>query len=431
MRGLELAEKFHDPVNQFRLISQLHSFHRRAGNFDRMLAVAQRSEAIAKEMADPIGIYAVHSLLGVSHHLIGNQAEARAHLEVALAQASASNSAKARHFGFHYERPRIVMARTLWLLGYPDQAVRFVRETVDKLAATEPVTICIALIWGACVFRWTGDLASADECIDRVIPHAERHALTPYQAVAYGLKGEVLIQRGEIETGVELLRSSLATLYAERYELYATEFNGSLAQGFAMMGRLDEALPTIDKTIAQVKRHGELSEPELQRIRGELLEKIADEQGRRTGFLPLDRASRPAIGAILAAPRVDKPRSATISTRPPRGSSRDACRDVCSFQRGIRYGRSEDRRPPIGDAALAICLRGFKTMWGALALFRAASTTVRASRAIAGIPRLIKCKTSSRNSSRPGFARVLRPRHRFSSHIVPGCSQELTPANDP
>ncbi|MDR3485659.1 MAG: winged helix-turn-helix domain-containing protein [Bradyrhizobium sp.] len=284
MRGLELAEKFHDPVNQFRLISQLHSFHRRAGNFDRMLAVAQRSEAIAKEMADPIGIYAVHSLLGVSHHLIGNQAEAHAHLEMALAQASASNSAKARHFGFHYERPRIVMARTLWLLGYPDQAVRFARETVDGLTATETVTICIALIWGACVFRWTGDLASADECIDRVIPHAERHALTPYQAVAYGLKGEVLIQRGEIETGMELLRSSLATLSAERYELYATEFNGSLAQGFAMMGRLDQALPIIDKTIAQVKRHGELSEPELQRIRGELLEKTADDPGAEQAF---------------------------------------------------------------------------------------------------------------------------------------------------
>jgi tetratricopeptide (TPR) repeat protein len=284
MRGLELAEKFHDPVNQFRLISQLHSFHRRAGNFDRMLAVAQRSEAIAKEMADPIGTYAVHSLLGVSHHLIGHQAEAHAHLEVALAQASASNSAKARHFGFHYERPRIVMARTLWLLGYPDQAVRFVRETVDGLAATEPVTICIVLIWGACVFRWTGDLTSADECIDRVIPHAERHALTPYRAVAYGLKGEVLIQRGEIETGVELLRSSLATLYAERYELYATEFNGSLARGFAMMGRLDQALPIIDKAIAQVRQHGELSEPELQRIRGELLEKTADERGAEQAF---------------------------------------------------------------------------------------------------------------------------------------------------
>lgn len=281
-RGLELAEKFYDPVEQFRLIGQLHSFYRRAGNFDRMLAVAQRGEAVAKEMADPIGIMAAHSLIGLSHHLIGNQVEARAHLEAALAPAS--NSAEARRFGFHYERPRIVLARTLWLLGYPEQAVQLARKTVDGFAAIEPVTIPIALLWGGCAFRWSGDLASAKECIDRLISEAERHALTPYQAVGYGLKGQVLIQQGEIETGVELLRSSLATLSAERYELYTTELNGSLAQGFAMMGRLDQALLTIDKTIAQLKRHGELFMPELQRIRGEVLEKTADERGAEEAF---------------------------------------------------------------------------------------------------------------------------------------------------
>jgi len=281
-RGLELAEKFYDPVEQFRLIGQLHSFYRRAGNFDRMLAVAQRGEAVAKEMADPIGIMAAHSLLGLSHHLIGNQVEARAHLEAALAPAS--NSAEARRFGFHYERPRIVLARTLWLLGYPEQAVQLARKTVDGFAAIEPVTIPIALLWGGCAFRWSGDLASAKECIDRLISEAERHALTPYQAVGYGLKGQVLIQQGEIETGVELLRGSLATLSAERYELYTTELNGSLAQGFAMMGRLDQALLTIDKTIAQLKRHGELFMPELQRIRGEVLEKTADERGAEEAF---------------------------------------------------------------------------------------------------------------------------------------------------
>lgn len=146
------------------------------------------------------------------------------------------------------------------------------------------MTICIVLLWGACVFRWSGDLTSANECINRVVPHAELHGLTPYQAVAHGLKGEVLIQQGEIEIGVELLRNSLATLYAERYELYATEFNGSLAQGLAKMGRLDQALPTIDKAIVQAKRHGDLSEPELQRIRGELLERAADEQGAEQAF---------------------------------------------------------------------------------------------------------------------------------------------------
>ena len=46
-----------------------------------------------------------------------------------------------------------------------------------------------------------------------------------------------------------------------------------------MMGRLHQALLTIDKAIAQLKRHGELFMPELQRTRGEVLEKTADERG--------------------------------------------------------------------------------------------------------------------------------------------------------
>jgi hypothetical protein len=249
-----------------------------------MLAIARRGEAVAKEIADPIGIKAAQSLLGLSHHLIGNQAEARAHLEAALAPALASNAAAARRVGFHDAHPRINLARALWLLGYPDQAVQLARKTVDGFAGVEPVTIPIALLWGGCVFRWSGDLASAKECIDRLISEAERHALTPFQAVGYGLKGQVLIQQGEIETGVELLRSSLATLSAERYELYASELNGSLAQGLAMMGRLDQALLTIDRTIARLERQGELFLPELQRIRGEVLEKTADERGAEEAF---------------------------------------------------------------------------------------------------------------------------------------------------
>ena len=81
----------------------------------------------------------------------------------------------------------------------------------------------------------------------------------------------------------ELLRSSLASLNAVR--MYAMDFFASLAQGFAIMGRLDQALPPIDKTIAQVKKHRELLEPELQRVRGELLEKTADDT--TSGATPL------------------------------------------------------------------------------------------------------------------------------------------------
>jgi hypothetical protein len=126
-----------------------------------MLAIAHRGEAVAKKMADPVGIAAARSLLGLLHHLIGNQVAARAHVEAALAPAT--NSAKDRRFGFHYERSRIVLARTLWLLGYPEQAVQLARKTVDGFAGIEPVTIAIETLWGGCVFRWSGDLTSAKD----------------------------------------------------------------------------------------------------------------------------------------------------------------------------------------------------------------------------------------------------------------------------
>ena len=283
-RGLELAEKLCDPVEQFRLIGQLHSFHRRAGDFDRMLAVAQRGAAVAREMADPTGIMAAQSLLGLSHHLIGNQAEARAHLEAALAPAPASNSAEARRFGFHYARPRISIGSNALVAGPSGtggstrtQDRRWIRgdRAGDHSHRAPMGRLRLPLE------RRFGQRQGMHRSPDL---EAERHALTPFQAVGYGLKGQVLIQQGEIETGVELLRGALATLSAERYELYATELNGALAQGLAMMGRLDQALLTIDKTIAQLERHGELFMPELQRIRGEVLEKTADERGAEEAF---------------------------------------------------------------------------------------------------------------------------------------------------
>ena len=118
MRGLELAEKLHDPVNQFRLISQLHSFHRRAGNFDRMLAVAQRSEAVAKEMADPIGIagraFAARRLAsfdrksGRGPRSLGGGARASARVQLRPKPAASVFITNARGSS---------LARTLWLAG--------------------------------------------------------------------------------------------------------------------------------------------------------------------------------------------------------------------------------------------------------------------------------------------------------------------------
>ena len=285
-RGLELAETLEDRPSQFRLIGRLHLYYRRAGHYGPMFEIARRAQAVAAELGDPIAIAGAHALLGCSHHLIGNQRTARTHLESALLRPAAPDPVGASRFGLHVDRCRIALARTMWVLGLPDQAARIARQTVNPRGTTEPLSFSIALIWGTSVFQWSGDLAGAEDCIERLMSHAERHSLAPYQAVGFGLKGEVLIRRGNVSAGIDLLRSSLATLHAVRYELYTTGLSSTLSEGLAMTDRLDEALLTIEETIGVVERNGGLfNMPELQRLRGEFLARAGDEQAAEACFL--------------------------------------------------------------------------------------------------------------------------------------------------
>jgi predicted ATPase/DNA-binding winged helix-turn-helix (wHTH) protein len=273
-RALQLAEKLGDSLNQLRQLGRLHIFHERIGDFHGALSIAHRSEAVASEIADPVGICAAHSLLGISHHLMGNQTSARTYLEAALVRPPVLQQINAFHFGFdHRNRAGIALARTLWLQGYSDQAVTVARKTVDEAATlNHPVTLCIALIWAVSVFLWIGDWLGAEESIERFTVHADKYSLAPYQAVGLGVKGELSVKRGEAEAGIRLLHVALESLHAHRYELLTTAFNITLAEGLALTGHVEQAIETIDRTIALVQSNGDLfNMPELLRIKGDFL----------------------------------------------------------------------------------------------------------------------------------------------------------------
>jgi predicted ATPase len=273
-RGLVLAGELGDLHNELRLLGRLHIFHERIGDFHSALEFALRGEAVAATIADPVGIAEAHSALGISCHLEGSGARARFHLEAATAELPASNRINTFHFGFDYRnRARIALARTLWLEGLSDQALIVARETVAEAETFDhPVTLCIALIWAVSVFMWNGDLDAGEAHIDRFIEQAERYSLAPYQAVGRGVKGELLVRRGQPESGIAELRAALETLHSLRYELLTTAFSTTIAEGLAMMGRFDGAIEAIDETIALVERNGDLfMMPELLRVKAAIL----------------------------------------------------------------------------------------------------------------------------------------------------------------
>ena len=274
IRSLAIAEQRGDTPHQLQLLSLLHMFHHRVGDFKTTLDYARRGSTVSESVAVPAAKALAHSLLGSSLHHIGDLGAARVELELALQRGPGYQRTSTIYLDFeHYNYAGVALARTLWLQGHPVQAVERARESVKDAASTgHPVPLSRALVWAISVFLWTGDLECADEHTDWLTSHAESHSLGPYRAVGRGYKGALAIRRGDPKGGVESLQGCLEVLHAAQYELLTTAFNISLAQGLAAIDRFAEGIARIDETITLVEANGDLSYmPELLRVMGGLL----------------------------------------------------------------------------------------------------------------------------------------------------------------
>jgi hypothetical protein len=89
----------------------------------------------------------------------------------------------------------------------------------------------------------------------------------------------LLIMRGEFRAGSDLLRTTLDTYERIGWAVWYPEFLGVLAEGLAGLGRLTEALATVDQALARADRGGErYYVAELLRIKGEVLLQLAGDQ---------------------------------------------------------------------------------------------------------------------------------------------------------
>jgi predicted ATPase len=273
-RGLALANNFEDRDHQLQLLSGLNIFLTRIGDFRGALTVAERAVVVARAAASTAGLVVSDWMLGVSHHLVGNQAEAQYHCESGMAKAVELGKRNANFFGYdHRIRALVALARASWLRGVSEQALRIAQQAIDEAERRDhPVSVCISLIYAAPVFLWRGDLERAAELIDRLIGYAGRYSLAPYRAVGMALRGQLAVIRDQAATGLILLRDALETLHAEQHNILATVFTSALAEGLFKTGQFDEALITINAVVAHAASCGaSFDMAELLRIKGQIL----------------------------------------------------------------------------------------------------------------------------------------------------------------
>jgi predicted ATPase len=102
-RGITLAEALQDTEQLMHMLAGRNLFQMRAGDFAGALAAAERYLVAAVAFGGPRENAVGEWMLGGSHHLLGNQAEAQQHYESGFERAAATGLGRSRYFGFDHE----------------------------------------------------------------------------------------------------------------------------------------------------------------------------------------------------------------------------------------------------------------------------------------------------------------------------------------
>ena len=274
MRALELAESLRDPATQLLLLHALYRWQTRSGDFRGLAVLTSRIEAVAREIDDPLADAIAHALVAITCYYIGDGREVPRHAQLALSGPVRSATLNASTFGYlNRTAVRNVLARSLWALGLPDQALVVAGEAAREATDLgDPQTL--AYVLGSILFVYvrTGQWLTAEEVINRLHGYATKHHLSTYVPLAVGWQGHLAVLRGDLSRGIELLQTALADLRVAGYELYSRLLNAALAEGLAKAGQLELAYSKVCEAVAWSESHGPSADLlELLRVKGETL----------------------------------------------------------------------------------------------------------------------------------------------------------------
>jgi predicted ATPase/DNA-binding SARP family transcriptional activator len=273
--ALQIAERLGDGEYQLRSLWGLWHFRVSRGEcrpaLDLALRFSDRVSRLDRAADRPVG----ERMVGTSLHYLGEQVEARRHLEAMLGHYVASVR-RSHMIRFQYDQPlvaRMILARILWLQGFPDQGLRLARANVaDAQAIGHAVSLCGALEVSSLLEIWSGELADAERSVETLLDSSGRSALSVWHARGRCLRGVVLVRRGEVAAGSEVLRDGLDELRATDFVPYYTGLLGTMAQALVGVGQIPQGLATIDEALSRDERDEEFwCIAELLRIKADLL----------------------------------------------------------------------------------------------------------------------------------------------------------------
>ncbi len=315
---LRLAEGLDDTEYRLRALRGLWSYRMNVGEYPTALALAEEFRDLAEHQADWATVRAGNRMSALILHYLGDQVGARERIE-ALPRTSVAGlpaPPTARLMVDPDVAAPALLARILWLQGFPEQATRTAEIAVRRaMSADHTISTCHALAQAACpIALWTGDLLAAEGFVGTLADLASQNALGGWIARAQCFEGALLIGQGQVTRGADIIQSAVPPMGEAGSVAEAPAFLAALAHGRGLMGQFERGLTAIDEAIDRSESTGELwCAAVLLRIKGELLLspgapdcsaaeeyfRRALEQARRQGALGWELRAATSLAGLL------------------------------------------------------------------------------------------------------------------------------------
>jgi predicted ATPase len=224
---------------------------------------------------DPaLAVLAYHAL-GLTWFSLGALPAARQHLEDGIARYTPAQR-RAPEFRIGPD-PGVACqanaARTLWLLGYPAQALTRLHEALALAhALSHSFSLAFARCWAALVSQLRRDVLSVHEQAEVAVVLATEQGFPLYAALGTSVRGWALAMQGQGEEGLAQVRQGGAAWRATGEVLQVPYLCTVLAEVSVHLGYTEDGLQALAEAHTLMEQHEDRWwEAEVCRLRGVLL----------------------------------------------------------------------------------------------------------------------------------------------------------------
>jgi adenylate cyclase len=274
-RARTLCESASESPRRFSVLRGLWQFYNGRGGYQTARELGEQCLQLAQQGHDSSRQLEAHHALWTTHLLMGDLPRARTHMEQGLALYDPEQH---RALAVLYGHDPGVCCRggaavALWLLGYPDQALRELHaaHTLARELA-QPSSLAFARMLTAIAHQLRREPDAAHEQAEALIALATEQGFALFRAMGGILRGATRTALGQRGEQIGQIRQDLAAMRVTGSAVWEPYFLGLLADVYAQEGQVEAGLATLAEGLAAAQATGQrMVESELYRLRGSFL----------------------------------------------------------------------------------------------------------------------------------------------------------------